>query len=153
MEGGMNNKICPCHIHDDSNSMLSMCILVLGADAGEGLTLPFLAVAPKHLLRENTIIIMIVLYFADSLVVKPLFETSLTHNCFISTKRNWVLNPFEHWCCIIKDVSTALKMAILWFTSIPGRQTSGRLTDELVCRDEITLVVLISRESSITIVQ
>ena len=92
----MNHKKISCLIHDDSNSMLSMCILVLGADAGEGLTLPFLAVAPKHLLRENTIIIMIVLYFADSLVVKPLFETSLTHNCFISTKRNRVLNPFEY---------------------------------------------------------
>jgi len=91
----MNHKHCSRHIHDVLNSMLSMCILVLGADAGEGLTLPFFAVVPKHLLRENTIIIMIVLYFADSLVVKPLFETSLTHNCFICTKRNLYLDPFE----------------------------------------------------------
>ena len=92
----MNHKHCSCHIHDVLNSMLSMCILVLGADAGEGLTLPFFAVVPKHLLRVNTIIIMIVLYFADSLVVKPLFETSLTHNCFVCTKRNLFLDPFEY---------------------------------------------------------
>jgi hypothetical protein len=73
-----------------------MCILVLGDDAGEELTLSFLAVAPKHLRREDTIIIMIVFYFADTLVVKPQFKTSLSHNCFVSTKRKLVLDPFTH---------------------------------------------------------
>ncbi len=58
--------------------------------------LPFFAVTPKHLLGKNTIIIMIVLYLSDTLAVKPLFVTSLTHDCFASTKRNLVLDPFEY---------------------------------------------------------
>ncbi len=69
---------------------------MLGADAGEGLTLPFFAVTPKHLLKENSITIVIVLYLADTLVIKPLFETSLTHDCFGITKRNLVLAPYEY---------------------------------------------------------
>jgi hypothetical protein len=56
----MNQK-GPCHgMHDGWNSSFSTGILVVGTDAGEGLTFPFfVVVAPKHLRRENTIIIMI----------------------------------------------------------------------------------------------
>jgi hypothetical protein len=47
-------------MHDGLNSSFSTGILVLGTNAGEGLTFPFfVVVALKHLRRDNTIIIMI----------------------------------------------------------------------------------------------
>ena len=77
--GGRHEPLkCSCQIHDGANDTFSTCILVLGADAREGLTLSFIAVMPKHLHREDTIIILIVLYFADTLVIKSLFKTSIT---------------------------------------------------------------------------
>ncbi len=152
VKGGMNNE-CLCHIHDGLNSTFSTCILVLGSNAREWLTLVLLfAITPKLLCREDTIITMIVLDFTDTLFIKPVLKTSLFHDCFVSTKRNLVLDPNESWSCIIKDC-TALKMAILWFTSIPGQQTPGCLIDELVRRDKITNVVLIPRDSSFTIIK
>ncbi len=152
MKGGVNHKYS-CHIHDGLNSTFSMHFLVLGTNAREWLTLSFLfAITPKVLRRENTIITMIVLDFTDTLVIKPLLKTSLSHYCFVSTKRHLFLDPNESWCCIIKD-GTTLKTAILWFTSIPGWQTFMHLTDELVGRDKITNVVLIPRDSSFTIIK
>ena len=112
MKGGMNHE-GPCHIHDGLNSSFSTGILVMGADTGEGLTLSFfLTVAPKFFSREDTIVTMIMFDFTDTLVKKPLFETSFTHYCFVSTKRNLVLYPNEARCCIIKD-GTALITVIL----------------------------------------
>ena len=56
----MNQKGPHHSMHDGWNSAFSTGILVLGTDVGEGLTFPFfVVVAPKHLRRDNTIIIMI----------------------------------------------------------------------------------------------
>ncbi len=141
MLGGVNHK-SPRLIHDGLNCTFSMRILVLGANARKWLTLLFvLTVMPKLLRGEDTIITMKVLDFTDTLVIKPLLETRLSHDQFVSTKRNLGFNPNESRCCIIKD-DTTLKAAILWFTSIPGCQMSGRLTGELVCRDKITNVIV-----------
>jgi hypothetical protein len=76
------------------------------------------------------------------LIPQPLFETCLTHDHFDSTSL-----MMRHY------IGAALKTAVLWFPSIPGRQTSGHLTDELVCRDKITNFVLVSCDSSLTILK
>ncbi len=62
-------------------------------------------------------------------------------NRLIGERRRLVIEYLTLWCCVI-IYGAALKTAVLWFSSIPGRQTSGRLTDELVCRDKITNFVL-----------
>jgi hypothetical protein len=71
-----------------------MHILVLGADAREQLTLLFiLTVTPKLLRGEDTIITMIVLNFTDTLVIKLLLETRLSHDRFVSTKMFYSKGP------------------------------------------------------------
>ncbi len=148
MKGGMNHK-CLRHIHDGLSSTFSM----RWAPAPENDCLCcFSLQSRQNFRRDDTIINMIVLDFTDTLVIKPLLKTSLSHDYFVSTKRNLVLNPNEFWCCIIKD-GTALNMAILWFVSIPGRQTSKHLTDEQVRSYKITNVKLISHDSSFTIIK
>ncbi len=152
MQGGMDHK-GPCHVHDCLDGSLSMSILVLSPNSRERLTLSFLVtIATVFLGRENTVITMIMFDFGDTLIPQPLFETSLTHNRFVCTKRDLVFYPNQARCCIIINGAT-LKTAVLWFPSIPGRQTSGRLTDELVCRDKITNFVLVLCDSSLTILK
>ncbi len=152
MQGGMDHK-GPCHVHDCLDGSLSTCILVLSANPWERLTLSFLiTIVTVFLSRENTIITMIMFDFWDILIPQPLFETCLTHDRFVGTKRDLVFNPDQAWCCVIL-YGAALKTAVLWFLSIPGWQTSGRLTDELVCRDKNTNFVLVPCYSSLTILK
>ncbi len=83
MKEGMNHERL-CHIHDVLNSSFSASILILGHQHWRRLTLSFLlTAAPKLLSREDTIVTMIVFDFTDTLVIKLLFEWSLTHDQFI----------------------------------------------------------------------
>ena len=132
------DPVCDC-----LDGSLSTCILVLSANPWERLTLSFLfTIATVFLSRENTIITMIMFDFGDTLIPQPLFKTCLTHDRFDGT--SLMLCHYIY--------GAALKTAVLWFPSIPSWQTSGRLTDELVCRDKITmywsLVIAPSRSSS-----
>ncbi len=152
MKGGMDHK-GSCHVHDCLDGSLSTCILMLSTNPWESLTLSFLdTIATVFLSRENTIITIIMFDLGDTLIPQPLLETCLTHDHFVGTKRDLVFNPNQAWCCVFIH-GAALKTAVLWFQSIPGRQTSGRLTDELVCRDKITNFLLVPCDSSLTILK
>ncbi len=123
-----------------------------GAYIGEGLTLlPPLTVAPKtpQQRRYHGYHDCVWLYrhigCKATVQMEPYTWPTLLHlEKLVSRPKK------ESWCIIIKD-GTALKTAILWFMSIPSWHTSGRLTDELVCRDKITYFVLIHCDSSLTI--
>ncbi len=140
-----------CHIHDCLNGPFSTSILVLGTNTWKRLCLTFFSAVTTILLsREDAIVTMIMFNLGNTLVPKPLFKMCLSHDSFICTQGDLVLNPYQTWCCNIVD-GTALKTTVLWFLSLPGRQTSGRLPDELVCRDEIAYLILVPRECSVMI--
>ena len=69
-------------------------ILVLGAYTGKGLGLTFFGtITTKLLSREDAVVTMIMFDFGNTVVPEPLFETSLSHDCFVCTKRDLVFNP------------------------------------------------------------
>ncbi len=70
----------------------------------------------------------------------------------LAPRETWLSTHFQSWCCIIIN-GAPLETVVLWFLTIPSWQTSGRLTDELVCRDKITNFVLIPCDSSLTILK
>ncbi len=87
---------------DYLDGTFNTCILVLSANPWERLSLSFLVtIATLFLSRGNTIITIIMFDFGDTLIPQPLFETCLTHDRFIGTKRDLVFNPNQAWCCII----------------------------------------------------
>ncbi len=151
MKGGMNHESL-CHIHDALNSLFSTSILVLGRQHWRRIDLLFpLTAAPKtpqqrrYHGHHDSVWLYRHIGCKATVQIKPYTWLFLLH---IKKLGSWPKK--ESWCIIIKD-GTALKTAILWFMSIPGRHTSGRLTDELVCRDKITYFVLINCDSSLTI--
>ncbi len=151
MKGGMNNESL-CHIHDALNSLFSAGILVLGRQHWRRIDLLFpLTAAPKtpQQRRYHGHHDSVWLYRHNgckaTIWIKPYTWPILLHLEKLGSRPKK-----ESWCIIIKD-GTALKTAILRFMSIPSWQTSGHLTDELVCRDKITYFVLIHCDSSLRI--
>ena len=103
----------PCHIHDGLYGPFSTCILVLCAYTGKGLGLTFFGtITAKLLSREDAVVTMIMFDFGNTVVPEPLFETSLSHDCFVCAKRDLVFNPNQTGCSVIID-SAALKSAVL----------------------------------------
>jgi len=80
--------------------------------------------------------------FGDTLIPQPLFEKCLTPDHFDGTSlmlRHYI------WC---RNENGGLVII-----AIPSWQTSRRLTDELVCRDKVTNFVLVTCDSSLTILK
>ncbi len=93
----MNNESL-CHMHDGLYGSFSTSILVLGANTRERLSLTFLSATARIILgREDAIVTMIMFYFGDTLVPKPLFKACLSHNSvgFVSTQGDLVLDPYH----------------------------------------------------------
>jgi hypothetical protein len=151
MKGGMNHE-SSCHIHDALNSSFSTSILVLGRQHWRRIDLLFpLTSAPKTPQQKryhghnDSVWLYRHIGCKATVWIKPYTWPILLHLEKLGSRPKK-----ESWRIIIKD-GTALKTTILWFMSIPGRHTSGRLTDELVCRDKLTYFVLIHRDSSLMI--
>jgi len=102
MQGGMYHKGL-YHVHDCLDGSLSTYILVLSTNPWERLTLSFLVtITMVFLIRENTIITMLMFDFGDTLIPQPLFETCLTHDHFNGTSLmlcHYMVPPWKRRSC------------------------------------------------------